>query len=66
MLFFLKKKLGSTSFSDGFHLEEKPLSKRKWFPLARKFVSTSRNKGFFVEKYFRARREQKIITGKNI
>ena len=39
-------KLASTSFSYGFHREEKHLKKRKRFPLARKSVSTSRNKRF--------------------
>ena len=44
MLFLLK--LASTSFGDGFHQGEKPLKKRKRFPLAKKSVSTNRNKGF--------------------
>ena len=39
-------KLASTSFSDGFHYEEKPLNKRKRFPIARKSISTRWIEGF--------------------
>ena len=57
MLFLLR--LASSSFSDGFHWEEKPLNKRKRFPLA--------GMKDFVEKYFSAGRQKKPpveISGK--
>ena len=40
MVFF--KNLVSTNLSDGFHLNEKTLSKRKWFPLVSKSIFTRR------------------------
>ena len=57
MLFLLK--LTSTSFSDGFHLEEKPLNKRKLFLQARNPFLLAGMKDF-VEKQFFARRKKKL------
>ena len=60
MIFLLK--LASTSFSEGFHWEEKPLNKKKWFLLARKSVSTSRNEKFCWEILFRRRKKKLLLV----
>ena len=52
MLFLLK--LASTTFSEGFHSEEKALNKKKQLPIARKSVFTNQNEGF-CWKYFSTR-----------
>ena len=50
LLFLLQ--LASTSFSDGYHLEENPLYKKKQFPLAGNFVFTNQNEGFCWNRRF--------------
>ena len=55
-------KLASTSFSDGFHQEIKPLNKRKQFPLDRESVSTSLSEGFCSKILF----HQTKITGRGL
>ena len=58
-------KLASTSFSDGFHYEEKPLNKRKRFPIARKSISTRWNEGFSWKLLFRYKKKLiKKISGR--
>ena len=42
----------STSFSDGFHVEEKPLNKRKTVSTGWKSLSTSQNEGFRWNRRF--------------
>ena len=54
--------LAFTSFSDGFHQGEKPLNKEKWFPLARKPVSTNLSEGFCWKALFN-QTKKKTVTG---
>ena len=55
-------KLACSSFSDGFHQEEKPMNKRKRFPLARKSISTNWMKDY-VEKYFTLDEIKLLLVG---
>ena len=62
MLFLLK--LACSNLSDGFYYEEKPMNKRKRFPLARKSVSTNQNEGLCWKLLYT--RRKKAMTGRNL